>query len=177
MKLFDDVNFHMHEEASRLLFNVLAAFIVTFVLAHVYSLLVPWYVFIAGYHIHHFYHGMVLLAISAIVGIVTINDKVRHFFSYVVGIGIGLIIDELGLLLSCTGERIDISCRYFFPSRFDAVAIVSAILLIFIFFGDKPIHWFLPKSWHVHPAMDKSVGQHVTDLGKAIGKKITNTNS
>lgn len=136
-----------HRESPRLLFNILFAFLITFIVAHVYSRLVPFYVFIAGYHIHHFYYGMFILAVTSIVGVVTDHDRVRHALSYWIGIGIGLIVDELGLLLNCTGEKMGLACQYLFPNTFDIVLIVSIILLIFIFFGNKPIRWFLPRSW------------------------------
>lgn len=130
-----------------MLFNILNMFLITFTVAHLYSLFVPYYVFLAGYHIHHFYYGMLILAITSIVGVVTNNDSVRHFISYWIGIGIGLVVDELGLLLNCTGEKVGLACQYLFPNTFDIVLIVSIIFLIFIFFGNKPIRWFLPKSW------------------------------
>gem|GEM_PF-2034039 len=136
-----------HRESPRMLFNILAMFLLTFTVAHLYSLFVPFYVFLAGYHIHHFYYGMLILAITSIVGVVTNHDGVRHFISYWIGIGIGLIVDELGLLLNCTGEKVGLACQYLFPNTFDIVLIIALILLIFIFFGNKPIRWFLPRSW------------------------------
>lgn len=136
-----------HRESPRMLFNILIMFLLTFTVAHLYSLFVPYYIFLAGYHIHHFYYGMLILAITSIVGVVTSHDGVRHFLSYMIGIGIGLIVDELGLLLNCTGEKIGLACQYLFPNTFDIVLMISLIILIFIFFGNKPIRWFLPRSW------------------------------
>jgi hypothetical protein len=146
-----------HREAPRMLFNVLIMFLVTFTLAHLYSLFVPFYVFVKGYHIHHFYYGMIILAITSIVGVVTSRDNVRHFLSYCIGVGIGLIIDELGLLLNCTGEKLGLACQYLFPNTFDIVLIVTLILLIFIFFGNKPIRWFLPKSWQSNKTLNQKI--------------------
>ncbi|MDP2629387.1 MAG: hypothetical protein Q8P45_01615 [Candidatus Harrisonbacteria bacterium] len=136
-----------HREAQRMLFNILIAFLVTFIIAHLYSRFVPFYVFIAGYHIHHFYYGIILLAVTAVGGLMTNRNNVRHVLSYIVGIGLGLVVDELGLLLNCTGERVDVACAYLFPNQFDIAVIFALIFLILIFFGDKPIKWFLPKSW------------------------------
>lgn len=148
---------NVYRESPRLLFNVLISFLATFFVAHAYSLVVPFYIFIKGYHIHHFYYGMLILAIASLAGILSNRHEMRHFLSYFIGIGIGLIVDELGLLLSCTGERIDVNCQYLFPNRFDTVAVVSAILLIFIFFGDKPIRWFLPKSLQNNKSLNRDI--------------------
>jgi len=153
-----------HRETPRMLFNILIAFLVTFTLAHLYSLFVPFYVFVKGYHIHHFYYGMLLLAISSIVGVVTVRDKVRHFFSYVIGVGIGLIVDELGLLLNCTGEKVGLACRYIFPNTFDIMMIIAVLLLIFIFFGNKPIRWMLPKSWQSNRLLNADLTKEVRDI-------------
>jgi hypothetical protein len=110
---------------------------------------------------------MLILAITSIVGVVTSNDRVRHFLSHWIGIGIGLIVDELGLLLNCTGEKMGLACQYLFPNTFDIVLIISVIMLIFIFFGNKPIRWFLPRSWRnikglVHVEKDlENIKDHV----------------
>lgn len=158
-----------HRESPRMLFNILNMFLLTFTVAHLYSLFVPYYVFIAGYHIHHFYYGMAILAVTSIVGVVTNHDGVRHFLSYMVGIGIGLIVDELGLLLNCTGEKIGLACQYLFPNTFDIVLIISLIMLIFIFFGNKPIRWFLPKSWRNIKELEHM--EHDIDVMKAHVKR------
>ncbi len=165
-----------HRESPRMLFNILNMFLLTFSVAHLYSLFVPYYVFLAGYHIHHFYYGMLILAITSIVGVVTSHDGVRHFLSYMIGIGIGLIVDELGLLLNCTGEKVGLACQYLFPNTFDIVLIISLIILIFIFFGNKPIRWFLPKAWrnikeleHMEHDMD-AVKKHVRQDVKRLLK-------
>jgi len=159
-----------HKEASRLLFNILIAFLLTFILAHLYSLFVPFYIFISGYHIHHFYHGMFLLAVAAIGAVLTNRGRIHNFLSYVIGVGLGLIVDELGLLLSCTGERLDVFCSYHFPSQVDFVVIVSLVLLLFIFFGDKPIRWCLPKSWRPKESFSKSVYYSISRAIKELRK-------
>lgn len=158
-----------HRESPRMLFNILNMFLLTFTVAHLYSLFVPYYVFIGGYHIHHFYYGMAILAITSIVGVVTNHDGVRHFLSYMIGVGIGLIVDELGLLLNCTGEKMGLACQYLFPNTFDIVLIISLIILIFIFFGNKPIRWFLPKAWRNIKELEHI--EHDIDAMKAHVKK------
>jgi hypothetical protein len=107
---------------------------------------------------------MFLLAVASIVGILTNRDKMRHILSYVIGVGIGLIVDELGLLLNCTGEKVGLACQYLFPNTFDIVTIVSVILLVLIFFGDKPVHWFLPKSWQNNRTLNTNLTKHIDRL-------------
>ncbi len=163
-KAFSFIGAELHKETQRLLFNILLAFVATFTVAHLYSLFVPLYVFLYGYHIHHFYYGMFLLAVASIVGILTNRDKMRHILSYIIGVGIGLIVDELGLLLNCTGEKVGLACQYLFPNTFDIVTIVSVILLLLIFFGDKPVHWFLPKSWQNNRTLNTNLTKHIDRL-------------
>jgi hypothetical protein len=107
---------------------------------------------------------MFLLAVASIVGILTNRDKMRHILSYVIGVGIGLIVDELGLLLNCTGEKVGLACQYLFPNTFDIVTIVSVILLVLIFFGDKPVRWFLPKSWQNNRTLNTNLTKHIDRL-------------
>ncbi len=56
-----------------------------------------------GFHFHHFYYGLGLLAIS--IGIMGVGQDVRTRWdaSLVLGIGTGLVFDEMGLILLAAG--------------------------------------------------------------------------
>jgi hypothetical protein len=87
------------------LFVVLIFFLVSFSSARLYSLYIDVYVYIRGYHIHPFYFGTLALAMGGILGILNNGDNKKRVFiaSALIGIGIGLFADEIGLLLNSTG--------------------------------------------------------------------------
>lgn len=133
-KLKNIILSRIEKEGQLLLFNILISFLISFFLAHLYSIFVPLSVFLKGYHIHHFYYGIILLAISGTIGMISHDRLIKRLMSYMLGVGVGLIVDELGLLLSCTTDgRV---CSYQFPDMFDIVVYIAIIYIILIFFGN-----------------------------------------
>jgi hypothetical protein len=55
---------------------------------------------IGGFHIHHIYYGIVLLAIGGWLGISYNEERVTRLAAVLYGVGGGLIGDEIGLLLT-----------------------------------------------------------------------------
>jgi hypothetical protein len=55
---------------------------------------------IGNYHIHHFFIGILLLAISGWIGLVGNQKKYKYTSSALYGGGLGLLIDEIGLLIT-----------------------------------------------------------------------------
>lgn len=53
-----------------------------------------------GFHIHHFWYGIVLLAIGGWLGISYDEERITRLAAVLYGAGGGLIVDEAGLLLS-----------------------------------------------------------------------------
>ncbi|HKL17069.1 MAG TPA: hypothetical protein VJ900_01795 [Patescibacteria group bacterium] len=54
-----------------------------------------------GYHIHHFYFGIILIAIAGWLSIVEDNsEKENDKLAIIYGVGLGLFMDEVGLLLT-----------------------------------------------------------------------------
>ncbi|ACB86320.1 hypothetical protein Nther_2770 [Natranaerobius thermophilus JW/NM-WN-LF] len=53
-----------------------------------------------GYHIHHFYFGILLLAIAGWIAIVGSKHFSREHAALCYGAGLGLFMDEIGLLLT-----------------------------------------------------------------------------
>lgn len=53
-----------------------------------------------GYHIHHFYFGILLIAIAAWIAIVGSKYFTRRHAALIYGAGLGLFMDEIGLLLT-----------------------------------------------------------------------------
>ncbi|MFW5997043.1 MAG: hypothetical protein ACOCQP_03415 [Lentisphaeria bacterium] len=53
-----------------------------------------------GYHIHHFYFGLLLLCIAGWISIAGVTKLHRRHLAVMYGIGLGLLMDEIGLLLT-----------------------------------------------------------------------------
>jgi hypothetical protein len=84
----------------------LISFIASFVIARTFTSLYPstfWE--FSGYHIHHFWYGLAMLAIGGWLGISIENERVNRVAAILFGAGGGLIGDEVGLLLTFEGEN------------------------------------------------------------------------
>jgi hypothetical protein len=79
----------------------LGSFIISFAVARTFTFFNPDVVLVSGgIHIHHFWFGMLLLAIGGWLGINYNKKEVDMVAAIVYGVGGGLIADELGLLLT-----------------------------------------------------------------------------
>lgn len=77
------------------------SFISSFAIARIFTTLAPNVVVISGgFHIHHFFYGLVLLAIGGWLGISYVNEQIDRLAAILFGAGGGLIVDEVGLLLT-----------------------------------------------------------------------------
>jgi len=54
---------------------------------------------VQGFHIHHLYYGVILLLASSTIMVFATDVRTRWDSSLVVGVGLGLIADEIGLLI------------------------------------------------------------------------------
>ena len=127
------------------LFIVLIFFLVSFSIARLYSLHIDVYVYIRGYHIHHFYFGALALSLGGILGILNNNDNMKRIFiaSALIGIGMGLFTDEIGLLLNSTsGTRMS---EYFFPDIGDIILTITCGIVFLIAIADTDTKAFKQK--------------------------------
>ncbi|MEJ2729472.1 MAG: hypothetical protein P8185_13360 [Deltaproteobacteria bacterium] len=127
------------------LFIVLIFFLVSFSIARLYSLYIDVYVYIKGYHIHHFYYGALALSSGGILGILSNNNNMKKIFiaCALIGIGIGLFADELGLLLNCTnGTKL---CEYYFPDIGDIILTITSGIVFLIAIADTDIKALMQK--------------------------------
>jgi len=82
-------------------FIMLASFLVSFVVARVFTAFFPSTVLqVSGYHVHHFWYGLALLAIGGWLGINYRDDNIDRIAAIIFGIGGGLVGDEIGLLIT-----------------------------------------------------------------------------
>jgi hypothetical protein len=79
----------------------LSAFIFSFIAARTFTTFYPSTVLVSnGIHVHHFWYGIVLLAIGGWLGISYSDRETDRFAAILYGAGGGLIVDEVGLLLT-----------------------------------------------------------------------------
>jgi len=82
-------------------FIMLAFFLASFAVARVFTAFFPSVVLVVqGYHVHHFWYGLALLAIGGWLGINYRDDHTERIAAIIFGVGGGLIGDEIGLLLT-----------------------------------------------------------------------------
>lgn len=88
------------------------------------------YFYIKGYHIHHFYYGILLLILSNWLSLIRHKRLYKRFFkgiaSVMFGGGLGLVVDEFGLLLT---TEFGIKGNYWAPQSYYAIGVVTCIFL------------------------------------------------
>lgn len=93
------------------------------------------YLYIKGYHIHHFYWGILLLISSSWLALIRYKRMHRRVFkgiaSIMFGGGLGLVTDEFGLLLTM---EFGIKGNYWAPQSYYAIGVTSAIFLAYLLF-------------------------------------------
>jgi hypothetical protein len=104
----------------------LVSFILSFIVARTFSTLNPTEISIFGFRIHHFWYGIILLAIGGWLGIVYDDPRIGRIAAILYGAGGGLIADEIGILLTLSSEGYWAAVTYTF------VVIFVAILTILV---------------------------------------------
>ena len=124
-------------------FIVFISFIIAFAVSRLTILLGPEWLrlFVREYHIHHFYYGFALIAISNWIALTSDRKHMINIASVLFGVGLGFFVDEFGLLLTCTTPAFE--CDYFARQTFDVFTYLAGILLVFIY--SKPFFGLLKK--------------------------------
>lgn len=136
VKLIDKIILSRRKEIPFLIFF---AFLVTFAIARsiaysIYYDVVPDFLFfvktiyIRGVHIHHFNFGIFLIAVA---GFISLTDTIRKHVRGVAllyGVGLALIMDEFGLLVTLNQDA------YWGRRSYDAIIITGVILLNIVYF-------------------------------------------
>lgn len=129
--------FDLKKENKRKMFIVLVFFLLSFFTVHFYSMHFSRYVYVKGYHIHHFYFGTAALFFGGILGIISNNPRRLKIASALVGIGTGLFADEIGMLLNCTSASKQ--CAYIFPDTPDIIMIITVLIIFLIAMADSDL--------------------------------------
>ncbi len=94
-----------HSQSLEIQFLITLSFLITFTVSRAIVVLSgeskpSLELWVGNYHIHHFFIGILLLAISGWIGLVGNQNKYKYTSAIVYGGGLGLLIDEIGLLLT-----------------------------------------------------------------------------
>ena len=119
-------------------FIVFIFFLITFIVTRLMVLFFPDFNILGmgiveSYEIHHYFLGIVLLLISGWVVLVTDSLRLKRISAAFYGVGFGLIIDEIGLLLTCGTTGLE--CDYWARITYDVVTYVVVGFLLIIYFG------------------------------------------
>lgn len=83
----------------------LISFIIAFIIARIFSSINPNAVLVIGdFHIHHYWYGLVMLAIGGWLGISVENERINRIAAILFGAGGGLIGDQVGILLTLSAH-------------------------------------------------------------------------
>jgi len=104
----------------------LLSFVASFSIARSFTILTSFGVRVSGFHIHHFWFGVALLAIGGWLGIIYEGERITRISAILFGAGDGLIGDEAGLLLTFGNYWTDIT--YTLVIIFLAIAVMLILV-------------------------------------------------
>lgn len=107
----------------------LTSFIASFLIARAFTSFYPRIVWeFSGFHIHHFWYGLIMLAVGGWLGINVEDERLSRVAAIFYGAGGGLIVDEVGLLLTLNAQAYWAEFTYTFVIIF--LAAVSIVALV-----------------------------------------------
>jgi hypothetical protein len=116
------------QERPNLSVLALVSFITSFAVARTFTTFSPGVIVVSGsIHIHHFWFGLVLLAVGGWLGISYNDERINRLAAILFGAGGGLIGDEVGLLLTLGNYWSEIT--YTLVIMFLAVASTSILII------------------------------------------------
>lgn len=110
-------------------FIIFVTFLLSFTIQRIAAHLLPSVnLTIGNYHIHHFYFGIILLAIASWIALITNREGPKLFAAAMFGIGLGVLADEVGLILTCTSP-LTLRCDYHARITWDVFITIAGIFL------------------------------------------------
>lgn len=115
-------------------FIIFVSFLFSFAITRAIAYSFPSVNLIIGkYHIHHFYYGIAFLVASNWISLITNRQWPRYFAAVLFGTGLGIIADEIGLLLTCTSPQL-LQCDYYARISLDVFTIIVGAFLSVLYF-------------------------------------------
>ena len=109
----------------------LASFLLSFISARFFTTLFPNRVLVSGgLHIHHFWFGLILLAIGGWLGINYKHKVIDIVAAILYGVGGGLIVDEVGLLLTFGNYQSGLTWDVL-------VVLLSVVSILILFYNNR----------------------------------------
>jgi hypothetical protein len=108
----------------------LISFVASFLIARTFTTITPdTTLFVSGgLHIHHFWYGLIMLAIGGWLGISYDEVKIDRIAAILFGAGGGLVVDEVGLLLTLESKNYWAGITYTFIIIF--LTLMSILFLL-----------------------------------------------
>jgi hypothetical protein len=96
--------------AQGLAFLALLFFVVGFSAARIFATIYPSVVVLSsGIHFHHFWYGLLMLVVAGWLGIASNRPEHDRAYAIIFGLGLGLVGDETGLLLTFGDYRSELT--------------------------------------------------------------------
>jgi hypothetical protein len=109
-----------------LAFLALLAFVASFFAARLFTTINPDVVVVSsGIHFHHFWYGLIMLVAAGWLGIASNRPEYDRGYALVFGLGLGLVGDETGLLLTFGDYQSELT--YFVFVAFLSAAIMALL--------------------------------------------------
>lgn len=117
-------------------FLILISFLVTFAASRIFTGLFPnTLIVVRGVHVHHFAYGIFILGIVGFLSLVLERtNKLKLQLAVLYGLGLGLAFDEFAMWIQLEDVYRD-------RSTYDAIVIITLLLLNIIYFGDFWKKW------------------------------------
>jgi hypothetical protein len=108
----------------------LLSFASSFAVVRTFTILNPGTVLItSGYHVHHFWLGIILLGVGGWIGMSYNERHIDQFAAVIFGAGSGLIADEVGILVTFQSENYWAGLSYTFVT---ILFIVASVLFLVV---------------------------------------------
>jgi hypothetical protein len=119
-------------------FLILISFLATFILSRIVVYYAPMpnlFLKVRGVHIHHLAYGIFILGLVGFLSLIQErSEKTRLKLSVLYGIGLGLAFDEFAMW-------IQLEDVYHDRSTYDAIVVITLILLNIVYFADFWKKW------------------------------------
>jgi len=127
--ILKSVVYYSRKRRKGITFLVFFTFLITFAIARFFVILThnSTHLIINGYHIHHITLGLISLAIAGAIAI-GFKDEFILAAAVIYGVGLGLIVDEIGLLISWG--------NYWSRITYDAIILLFLIFLNILLFSE-----------------------------------------